>query len=76
MLAGRGVTSPVYRWERFGVVPERAFALLDRGRCLMGLDRPTEAAPALHHAREIFERLGAAPSLAVTDALLSATDVA
>ena len=35
------------RWERFGVVPEQAFALLGQGRCLVGLSRPTEAAPVL-----------------------------
>ncbi len=60
------------RWERFGVVPEQAFALLGHGRCLLGLSRPTEAAPVLQHAREIFERLGATPALAETDALLAA----
>jgi class 3 adenylate cyclase/tetratricopeptide (TPR) repeat protein len=59
------------RWERFGVVPEQAFALLGQGRCLLGLSRPTEAAPVLLHAREIFERLQAAPALAETDALLA-----
>ena len=58
------------RWEQFGVVPEQAFAFLGQGRCLLGLSRPTEAAPILQHAREIFERLEAAPSLAETDALL------
>ena len=58
------------RWERFGVVPEQAFALLGQGRCLVGLSRPTEAAPVLQQAREIFERLQAAPALAETDALL------
>jgi class 3 adenylate cyclase/tetratricopeptide (TPR) repeat protein len=58
------------RWERFGVVPEQAFALLGKGRCLLGLSRPTEASPVLQHAREIFERLRAAPALAETDALL------
>jgi hypothetical protein len=58
------------RWERFGVVPEQAFALLGQGRCVLGLSRPTEAAPVLQHAREIFERLQAAPALAETDALL------
>ena len=58
------------RWERFGVVPEQAFALLGQGRCLLGLSRPTEAAPVLQRAREIFERLQAAPALAETDALL------
>ncbi len=58
------------RWERFGVVPEQAFALLGQGRCLLRLDRPTEARPILQRAREVFERLGATPALAETDALL------
>ena len=58
------------RWERFGVVPEQAFALLGQGRCLLGLSRPTEAAAVLQNAREIFARLQAAPALAETDALL------
>jgi hypothetical protein len=58
------------RWERFGVVPEQAFALLGQGRCLLGLSRPTEAAEVLQHAREIFEPLQAAPALAETDTLL------
>jgi class 3 adenylate cyclase/tetratricopeptide (TPR) repeat protein len=59
------------RWERFGVVPEQAFALLGQGRCLLELARPTEATPVLRHAREIFARLQAAPALAETDALLA-----
>jgi class 3 adenylate cyclase/tetratricopeptide (TPR) repeat protein len=58
------------RWERHGVLPEQAFALLGLGRCLLGLGRPTGATPVLQRARAIFERLGAAPALAVTDALL------
>jgi hypothetical protein len=58
------------RWERFGVVPEQAFALLGQGRCLVTLSRQTEAAPVLRHAREIFGRLQATPALAETDALL------
>jgi hypothetical protein len=58
------------RWERFGVVPEHAFALVGQGRCLIGLVRPTEAVTVLQHASEIFERLRAAPALAETDALL------
>ena len=58
------------RWERFGVVPERAFALLGWGRCLLGQGRPTEALPILRRAHDIFERLGATPSLAATAALL------
>jgi hypothetical protein len=59
------------RWERFGVVPEQAFALLGQGRCLLGLSRPTEAATVLQHTREIFARLQAAPALAETDTLLA-----
>ena len=58
------------RWGRFGVVPEQAFALLGRGRCLIGFARPTEAVPVLQRAREIFQRLRAAPALDETDALL------
>jgi hypothetical protein len=58
------------RWDRFGVVPEQVFALLGQGRCLIGLFRATEASSILGHAREIFERLSAAPALAKTDALL------
>ena len=58
------------RWERFGVVPEQAFALLGRGRCLLELSQPTEATSVLRHAREIFSRLRAAPALAEADALL------
>jgi hypothetical protein len=58
------------RWERFGVVPEQAFALLGQGRCLVALSRSTEAAAILRRAREIFDRLKAAPSLAETDELL------
>jgi class 3 adenylate cyclase/tetratricopeptide (TPR) repeat protein len=58
------------RWERLGVVTEQAFALLGEGRCLVRLARPTGATPVLRRAREIFERLGAAPVIAETDALL------
>jgi len=60
----------VDRWQRFGVVPEQAFALLGQGRCLVGLARPTEAAPVLRQAREIFDTLQAAPALAESGALL------
>jgi tetratricopeptide (TPR) repeat protein len=58
------------RWDPFGVVAEQAFALLGRGRCLLGLSRPSEAAQILQRAREIFQRLRATPSLAETDGLL------
>jgi class 3 adenylate cyclase/tetratricopeptide (TPR) repeat protein len=65
-----GYTDAARRWERFGVVPEQAFALLGRGRCLLGLARPNEASPVLLEARAIFDRLGAAPALEEVDALL------
>ncbi len=69
--AAGGYADAADRWERFGVVPEQAFALLGQGRCLVELSRATEAAPVLQHAHEIFERLQAAPALAETDALLA-----
>ncbi len=34
------------RWERFGVVPEQAFALLGHGRCLIGLSRGPRPHPS------------------------------
>jgi class 3 adenylate cyclase/tetratricopeptide (TPR) repeat protein len=57
------------RWKRFGAPPEQAFALLGLGRCLFTLSRPSEAAPVLHDAHEIFKQLGAIPALAEIDAL-------
>jgi hypothetical protein len=35
--------------------------------------RPTEAAPVLQHAREMFEGFGAAPTLTEIDELLAST---
>jgi class 3 adenylate cyclase/tetratricopeptide (TPR) repeat protein len=61
------------RWEQLGIVPEQGFSLLGEGRCLVAMGRPTAAAPVLHRAREIFERLRAVPALAETDALLART---
>ena len=63
------------RWERFGVVTEHAFAFLGQGRCLIRLARRAEAAPVLQQAREIFDRMGAAPALAQTDELLAQATV-
>jgi tetratricopeptide (TPR) repeat protein len=57
------------RWERFGVVPERAFALLGQGRCMVAL-AVQEAPAVLREAREIFGALKAKPALAEIDALL------
>jgi class 3 adenylate cyclase/tetratricopeptide (TPR) repeat protein len=57
------------RWRRFGIVPERAHALLGRARCLAVLGRPGAARPA-REARRLFTGLGAAPLVAAADALL------
>ncbi len=71
--AADGYAEAASEWEAFGVVPERAFALLGRGRCLVGLGRTTEAAPPLREARALFVRLGAHPSVAEADELLVRT---
>jgi hypothetical protein len=65
-----GYADAAQRWERFGVVPEQAFSLLGRGRCLLALGRPTEASPVLLEARLTFDRLAATPTLREVDALL------
>jgi class 3 adenylate cyclase/tetratricopeptide (TPR) repeat protein len=59
------------RWRRFTNVPERAFALLGHGRCLIALARPTEAKDSLRGARENFAALGADPSSKEIDGLLA-----
>jgi class 3 adenylate cyclase/tetratricopeptide (TPR) repeat protein len=63
------------RWETFGVVPERAFALLGHGRCLVATSGRADATAVLERARAIFERVAAVGELAEIDALL-AEDVA
>ncbi len=60
------------RWERFGVVPEQGFALLGKGRCLLGLSRPTEATPPFCNTPARSSSGSRQPSaLAETDALLA-----
>ena len=58
------------RWREFRMPYEEAHALLGRGRCLKALGKAGEAEESLGAAREIFARLGAAPAVAETDALL------
>lgn len=48
------------RWHAFGVVPERAFALLGLGRCLVAENRDAEGEKATREARVLFAGLGAA----------------
>ena len=57
------------RWQEFGNVPERAYALLGRGRCLVALGDPAPAQP-LEEARELFASMGYNPALAETERLL------
>jgi class 3 adenylate cyclase/tetratricopeptide (TPR) repeat protein len=68
--AANGYAQAAERWQRFGVIPEQAFALLGQGRCLTALGHPSEATHALQQAREIFDALKAGPALAETDALI------
>ncbi len=63
------------RWEQFGHVPERAYALLGQGRCLKALGDPAANRP-LTEARELFASMGYKPALAETEALLQQTQTA
>ena len=63
------------RWQEFGDVPERAYALLGQGRCLAALRRPGAEAP-LREARELFASMGYKPALAQTDELLTRGEAA
>jgi class 3 adenylate cyclase/tetratricopeptide (TPR) repeat protein len=58
------------RWGEFGDVPERAYALLGRGRCLSALGDAAAEAP-LAQARDLFASMGYKPALADTDRLLA-----
>jgi class 3 adenylate cyclase len=62
------------RWQEFGNVPERAYALLGQGRCLVAGGEPAAEGP-LREARELFESMGYKPALAETDSLLAQTAV-
>jgi class 3 adenylate cyclase/tetratricopeptide (TPR) repeat protein len=63
------------RWRQFGNIPERAYALLGQGRCLVALGRPAAEAP-LAEARELFASMGYEPAGAETEALLGETTAA
>jgi len=58
------------RWQEFGDVAERAYALLGHGRCLLSVDRAAAKVP-LATARELFASLGYKTALAETEALLA-----
>jgi class 3 adenylate cyclase/tetratricopeptide (TPR) repeat protein len=65
-----GYAEAASRWAMFGVVAERAFALLGHGRCLATLGKAEAEAPLLE-ARKLFSSLQAEPALRETDALLA-----
>ena len=68
--AAAGFADAASRWRDFGIPYEEAQALLGRGRCMMAVERDSEAAAPLAAAREIFARLGAKPTLAEVAQLL------
>jgi hypothetical protein len=61
------------RWQQFGNVPERAYALLGQGRCLTHLAKPDAQTP-LREARELFASMAYKPALAATEALLAQSE--
>jgi class 3 adenylate cyclase len=58
------------RWQQFGNVCERAYALLGRGRCLVAFGDPS-AEQSLRQAAELFTSMGYKPALAKTERLLA-----
>jgi len=51
-------------------VPERAYALLGQGRCLLAIGEAKGGEP-LRKASELFEQMGYKPALAETESLLA-----
>jgi class 3 adenylate cyclase len=60
------------RWQQFGNVPERAYALLGQGRCMVALADPAAEQP-LRQAAELFSSMGYRPALTETETLLEQT---
>ena len=69
-IAAEGYAEAAEGWRQFGVAPERAFALLGRGRCLTAQGQAADGKKALQAAGEIFGAFRAASALAETDELL------
>jgi class 3 adenylate cyclase/tetratricopeptide (TPR) repeat protein len=63
------------RWQEFGDEPERAYALLGQGRCLLVLHQPGAEEP-LREARELFAALGYQRALTQTEAQLAEGEAA
>jgi class 3 adenylate cyclase/tetratricopeptide (TPR) repeat protein len=64
------------RWQEFGNVPERAYALLGQGRCLHALGDLAAAQQPLAEAREFFASMGYKPALTETEGLLQQAQTA
>ena len=60
------------RWHEFENAPERAYALLGYGRCLLALKRPIAGA-TLREARDQFASIGYKLALTETDTLIAET---
>ena len=58
------------RWRQFGNVPERAYALLGQGRCLIAQGTSGAETP-LTEARELFASMSYKPALAETEEQLA-----
>jgi hypothetical protein len=68
--AADSYTRVAQAWLEFGHLPERAAALLGRGRCLVALGKPN-AEQALQQAHELFASMGYKAALAETQNLLN-----
>jgi class 3 adenylate cyclase/tetratricopeptide (TPR) repeat protein len=58
------------RWREFGNVPERAYALLGQGRCLLAVGKARGEQP-LTEARDLFQSMGYRPVAAEIEALVA-----
>ena len=67
---GTGFDAAAARFRELGIVFWLAVTLLEHAEWLVGRNQASEAAPLVDEAREIFERLGAAPWLARTAAIV------
>jgi class 3 adenylate cyclase/tetratricopeptide (TPR) repeat protein len=70
--AAVGYAETVDRWWAFDRVPERAYALLGLGRCMLALGDPGAEQP-LGQAADLFSSMSYRPALAETQALLEQT---
>jgi hypothetical protein len=67
--AAQGYANGALCWQQSGNVPERAYALLGHGRCLIALGHADAEVP-LAEARDLFASMGYRPALTETQELL------